>query len=137
MKANRTAAFLLVLIAFIAIAFTGCADSNTVSGCIVSDRKYTDRNSLDSAIQPERLKAGLDVYASVYFIESPKGMEYTAKWFINGNEVKADTQKMPTDRKGLTVFSLEGDLVIAGALRFEVSYDGELLVSRELFIDEE
>ncbi|MEN6314776.1 MAG: hypothetical protein ABFD25_11055 [Clostridiaceae bacterium] len=53
-------------------------------------------------------------------------MEYTAKWSINGNEVKTDTQKMLTDKSGLIVFSLEGDKIITGTLKFEISYDGDI-----------
>ena len=37
-------------------------------------------------------------------------MEYTAKWFIDGNEVKTDA-KMPSDRKGMIVIPLEGNKV--------------------------
>lgn len=126
----------LSLLLVLACVLAGCGESNTVSVCIISNQQYTDRKELENAKQPERLSAGLDIYASVYFIESPRGMEYTAKWFINGHEVKTDTQKMPTDRKGLIVFSLERDLINAGMLKFELSYEGIALTSRELVIDE-
>jgi len=137
MKTYRNSAFLFALITVFALALAGCGESDTVSSYIVSDQKYTERSDLESAKQPEQLTAGKDVYASVYFIESPKGMEYTAKWSIDGNEVKTDIQKMLTDKRGMIVFSLEGDKVSAGTLKFEVIYDSDILVSKELTVVEE
>lgn len=134
MKTTKNIAFMLFITTVFAFALAGCGKSNTVSSYIVSDQQYAERSDLESAKQPEQLTAGKDLYASVYFIESPKGMEYTAKWSINGNEVKTDTQKMSTDKSGLIVFSLEGDKVIAGTLKFEIRYDGDILASRELVI---
>jgi len=125
---------LLVLSALFILTLVGCTESNTVSGFIVSDRQYTERSDLESAKQPGQLTAGKDIYASVYFIESPRGMKYTAKWFINGDEVKTDTQEMTTDRKGMIVFPLEGEKVIAGTLKFEISYNDHILASKELAI---
>jgi len=137
MKKIENIAFLLVIITVFALALVGCGEFDTISNYIVSDQQYTDRSDLESAKQPEQLTAGKDVYASVYFIESPKGMEYTAKWFIDGKEVKTDTQKMPTDKSGVIIFSLEGDKVSAGTLKFEVIYDSDILVSKELTVVEE
>jgi len=130
-------ALLLVFIPLFVLALAGCEGSNTVSGLLVSDRPYTERGDWESAKQPEQLTAGEDIYASVYFIESTKGMEYTAKWSVNGKEVKTDMQKLPTDRKGMIVFSLEGDKVTAGTLKFEICYKEYILASRELVIAEE
>ena len=59
----------------------------------------TERSDLEKAAQPEQLKAGKDVYLSVYFIESVKGMEYTVKWYMNEKEIKTDTQKFPVEKK--------------------------------------
>lgn len=137
MKTIKNITSLLVLITVFALALVGCGESDTISNYIVSDQQYTEKADLESAAQPEQLTVGKDVYASVYFIESPKGMGYTAKWYIDGNEVKTDNQKMPTDKRGVIVFSLEGDKVIAGTLKFEVSYDGDILLSNELTVVEE
>jgi len=136
MDIKKNLVFLLVITMVFALALAGCGESNTVSGCIVSDVKYTSRSELESAKQPEQLTAGKDIYASVYFIESPKGMEYTAKWFVNGNETKTDAKKMPTDRSGLIVFSLEGEKVAAGKIKLEISYEGNILTTRELLVAE-
>ena len=134
MKTSKNYAFPFVLITLFILVFVGCGESNTVASFIVSERQYAERSSLESAKQPEQLTAGKTIYASVYFIESPKGMEYTAKWFIDGNEVKTDKQKMPTDRKGIIIFSLEEDKVTACTLKFQISYNSYILASKELII---
>ena len=134
MKKYKNSAFPLILIIVFAHVLAGCGESNTISSYIVSDQQYKDRIDLENAKQPEQLKEGKNVYASVYFIESPKGMEYTAKWFINGNEVKTDTQRMTSDKRGVIIFSLEGDQIITGTLKLEVSYDGVTLASKEIVI---
>lgn len=135
MRATKNGLILILIMVFTLVP-AGC-ESNTISNFIISDRQYNQKDDLKNAKQPEQLEAGKDIYASVYFIESPKGMEYTAKWFINGNEIKTDTQKMPTDRKGVIIFSLDKDKVTAGTLKFELSYKGETLASKELVITEE
>ena len=137
MKTIKNIALLIVIITVLAFALAGCRESNTVSNYIISDVQYAEKADLESAAQPEQLKAGQDVYASIYFIESPKGMEYTAKWYIDGNEVKTDNQKMLTDRHGIIVFFLEGDKTTAGTLKFEVSYGSDVLASTEVTVVEE
>lgn len=137
MKIYKKHIFPFTLITIFALALTGCGISNTVANCIISHQQYTERGDLEKAKQPEQLAAGKDIYACVYVIESPKGMEYKAKWSIDGNEVKTDTQKTVTDRKGVIVFMLEAEKAAAGTLKFEISYDGDILASRELVIAEE
>ena len=137
MKTMKNIVILLLCVMVFVLAFAGCGESTTVSSYIISDKQYTEKDDLESAAQLEQLAAGSDVHASVYFIESPKGMEYTAKWYMDGNEVKADTQKMPTDKCGIIVFSLEADKVTAGTLKFEVSYDGNIISSKEITVNEE
>lgn len=134
-KCKKSLIILIVLSASFALLLAGC-ESNTVASLIVSDRQYNE-SDLKNAKQPEQLRTGKDIYASVYFIESPMGMEYTAKWFINGIEVKTDTKKLPTDRKGMIIFTLEGDKVIAGRLKFQINYGNDILDSKELVIAEE
>lgn len=136
MKGYRNIIFLMVFLTLVILALSGC-ESNTVANFIISDKQYTVNSDLESAKQPEELTAGQDIYASVYFIESPKGMEYTARWFINGDEIKTDTQKLLTDRKGIIAFFLEGEKVTAGTLKFEAIYKDSILAEKELVIVEE
>lgn len=136
-KSYMLSAFVLGLTTLSIFALVSCGALNTVASFIVSDRQYNEQKDLERARQPEQLTAGKDVYASVFFIESPKGMEYTAKWSIGGNVIKTDTQKLSTDRKGIIVYSLEGDKVTVGTLRLEISYEDSVLASRELAIVEE
>lgn len=134
MKTIKNIALLLVLTMVFSLTLAGCGEPDTVSHYIISEKQYTEKADLDRAAQPEQLTAGKNIYASVFFIESPKGMEYTAKWFINGNEVRTDNKKMPDDKRGVIVFFLEGNKVTAGTLKFEVSYNSDVLCSKELTV---
>jgi hypothetical protein len=70
MKENLKKVFLFTLTVLFIFSMIGCERSNTVASFVVSDRQYTERSDLEKAAQPEQLKAGKDVYLSVYFIES-------------------------------------------------------------------
>jgi len=61
-------------------------------------------------------------------------MEYTGKWYIDGNEVKIEVQEMPTDKNGIIIFSLEADKVTTGTVKFEIVYDDDILFTRELTV---
>ncbi len=134
MKILKNAALLILILSVFAVFLAGCGKSNTVSGYVVSNESYTDKESLEAVKQPDQLAAGKDVYASVYFIESPKGMEYTAKWYLDGNEIKNETKSMATDKHGVIVFSLEGEKAPAGTLKLEISYKDEVLSTREITV---
>ena len=133
MRRNRN--WLFVVCMFSIATLTDCIDnSNTVETCVVSNEQYNDKTELESAGQPESFAAGRDIYASVRFIESPLGMEYTGKWFINDTEVKTETKAMVTNRCGIIIFSLEADKVMAGKIRFEILYNDTVLFSKELSV---
>lgn len=135
MTKNKIKPLLLVLLFFISSALTGCGGStNTVQNCILSSEQYTEKDTLEDAAQPDNFEAGQAIYASVYFIESPLGTEYTAKWYLDGDEVKTDTKKMQTDKKGIIVFPLEADKVTAGTAKFEIVYNDDVLFSKELTV---
>lgn len=113
-------------------ALMGYGDSNnTVETCVISTEQYTEKDALESAEQPGQLEAGKDIYASVYFIESPLGMEYTGKWYIDGNEVNTETLEMETDKHGIIIYSLEADKVTTGVVKFEIVYDDGILFTKE------
>jgi hypothetical protein len=137
MKENLKKVFLFTLTVLFIFSMIGCERSNTVASFVVSDRQYTERSDLEKAAQPEQLKAGKDVYLSVYFIESVKWMEYTVKWYMNEKEIKTDTQKFPVEKKGILVFALDGDKVSAGTLKVEIRYKEHILAAMELEITEE
>lgn len=131
----RNSGLSLITVFLIAAIFAGCsAASNTVESCVISNEQYTDKAGLESAKQQETFEADKDIFASVYFIESPKGMEYTGKWYIDGAEVKTEQKEMTSDTHGVIVFSLAADKLQAGTLRFEIVYGDDVLLSREMTV---
>ena len=121
-------------LAMIIIFLTGCLQLNTVESIVLSNDTDAAKDDIEDAVQPEQVSAGTDIYASIYFIESPKGMEYTGKWYLNGEEIKSDTQETITDKSGAVIYRLEADDVKKGSLQFEVFYNNELLSSTELTV---
>lgn len=135
MKKIKTASLLFVVLMLLATSLTGCGGStNTVEICVLSNEQYTDKADLESAAQPEDFEVGQDIYASVRFIESPLGMEYTGKWYIDDVEVKTETKEMITDKSGIIIFTLEADKVTAGTVRFEILHGDDILFSKELSV---
>ena len=131
MKTIKTTVLLTTLTLF-TIVLAGCnSHSDVVETCVLSAEQYVEKKELENAPQPVSLKAGEDIYASVHFIESPLGMEYIGKWYAGDAEIKTETQKMITDKKGIIVFSLEGSKVISGTIRFEILYGSDVLYSKE------
>jgi len=125
----------LITVVLMASIFAGCsAGSNTVETCVISNEQYTDKAGLESAKQQQSFEADKDIFASVYFIESPKGMEYTGKWYVDGTEVKTEQKEMTTDTHGVIAFSLEADKLKTGVLRFEIVYGDDVLLSKELTV---
>jgi len=135
MKRNKTAIVLFLILTLMLATLSGCGDgNNTVETCVISTEQYTEKDSLENASQPEYFEVGQGIYASVYFIESPLGMEYTGKWYVDGNEVKTETREMSTDKSGIIIFSLEADKVTTGTVKFEIVYDDDVLFTSELTV---
>lgn len=64
-----------------AVSLVGCGgNDDTIQTCIISNSSYSLQEELESANQEDALIVNEPVYASVHFVESPKGMEYT----VNG-----------------------------------------------------
>lgn len=115
------------------LLFTAC-DSSPVSGVIISNQSYTAREDFDTVSSPTELNKEKELYASVYFIESPKGMEYTVKWLMDGEELKTETKPMETEPHGALVFSLESGKLKAGTLKLQILYKEELLAEKEITV---
>ncbi len=131
---KKYSAFLLIAVLLTSL-MAGCGRVNTVESFVVSNSPYEQKATIEDATQPEKVSVNEAVYASVYFIESPKGMDYTAKWYLDNTEIKTDTQETTTDMAGVIVYSLEADKVTAGTLKFEIIYDGDILCSKELIVE--
>ncbi len=133
MKIKKYTVLLSAVLILLAVTLTACGGStNTIETCVVSHEQYNDKAALESASQPASFMA--EIFASIYFIESPLGMEYTARWTTDGNEIKTETKAMESDKHGMIVFALEPENVESGTIVFEVLYGDDILLSKELQI---
>ena len=125
----------IIVITLIAVfCLTGCGESNTVEKCVVSNNSYSTTDTIKDALQPENLTAEEIAYASVDFIESPKGMEYTIKWYLNGQEIKSETKATQEDKRDVIVYELDADVAAAGTLEVEIIYNDVVLYSEQVEI---
>lgn len=112
------------------LTLVGC-DSSPISNIIIANEQYSDEASLQEAKQPEALSKDSDVYASIYFIESPKGIKYTAVWSYNGEVIKTDEKGMTVNQHGIIVYPLEADKLKEGTLKLEIEYNDKILMQLE------
>ena len=114
--------------------FTGC-DSSPIAALVVDSQAYETGTALDSAQQPATLEAGSDVHASMRVIESPLGMKYTAKWFLNGKEIFSEEKATTQDKTCILVFTLDKALVGKGALKMQIQHRGQTLIEKEIPVE--
>ena len=107
---------------------------STIQTCIISNSSYSLQEELESANQEDALIVNEPVYASVHFVESPKGMEYTVKWYLDGTEIKSETKATEKDMQDIVVYELEAEQAAAGSLKLEVIYKDTILLTKELII---
>ena len=126
---------LLITILMMAVSLVGCGgNDDTIQTCIISNSSYSSQEELESANQEEALIVNEPVYASVHFVESPKGMEYTVKWYLDGTEIKSETKATEKDMQDIVVYELEAEQAVAGSLKLEVIYKDTILLTKELII---
>ena len=126
---------LLITILMMAVSLVGCGGNyDTIQTCIISNSSYSLQEELESANQEDALIVNEPVYASVHFVESPKGMEYTVKWYLDGTEIKSETKATEKDMQDIVVYELEAEQAAAGSLKLEVIYKDTILLTKELII---
>ncbi len=123
----------LILCISCIFALVGC-ESSTVSKIVISNEQFTDKASLEKAKQPTELPKDTDVYASIYFVESPKGMKYTAIWSDDGKVIKSEEKEMGKNQHGVIVYTLEADKVKEGTLKLEIKYKDNVATECEITI---
>ena len=133
MKKLLTVSALLVLSLSMLLVLTGCED-DPVAKYILSNEFYATADAIETAMQPESLQAGKAVYASISFIESPKGMKYAVEWLLDGQQVYAEEKEMATDKRGVIVYELPGDKAVSGQLSLRVLYKGKLIFDKALSV---
>lgn len=118
--------FLLVM-----VTFTGCSSQDdTIQTCIIANTEYATIGDLDEAKQEEELAAEKSVYASIHFIESPKGMEYTVTWYLEDTEVKSETKATTQSTQDVVIYELEAEQAVAGTWKLEVIYKDTILLTK-------
>lgn len=126
---------LLITILMMAVSLVGCGgNDDTIQTCIISNSSYSLQEELESANQEDALIVNEPVYASVHFVESPKGMEYTVKWYLDGTEIKSETKATEKDMQDIVVYELEAEQAVAGSFKLEVIYKDTILLTKELII---
>lgn len=67
---------------------------------------------------------GNDLYATIHFVECPKGSKFTAKWMKEGTVIEEDIGTLLTGPEGVIAYKLDGDNVVSGSYTFEL-YGGD------------
>lgn len=125
----------LLVLGMMLVCLSGCFDDSPVQNFVVSGTSYAGQEEIDLADQQDKLKANESIFASVSLIESPKGMEYTVVWYIDGTKVQSETKATVNDRKDIVIYELEAEKVIPGMLKVEVAYKDTVLATKELTIE--
>lgn len=120
-----------VIAIFIVVAtLTGCnGNDNTVQTYIVSNTSYDSQDELESATQTDTLTVDEPIYTSIHFVESPKGMEYTVKWYLDGTEIKTETKATVNDTQDVVAYELDGEQAVEGTLKIEIIYKDTTLLT--------
>lgn len=126
---------LLIGVLMITVMLTGCGENNdTIQTCIVSNNIYSSQEELESVNQQDTLDANKPVYATIHFVESPKGMEYTVKWYLDDTEIQSETKKTQNDMQDIVVYELKAEKAAAGSLKIEILYKDTILLTKVLTI---
>jgi hypothetical protein len=70
------------------------------------------------------IPTGSMLYATVHFVECPKGSAFTAKWSRDGAMVAEETATLTTEPQGVIAYELGAEAVTPGNYTFAL-YDGE------------
>lgn len=126
---------LLSVVFMMSVTIAGCGgNDDTIQTCIISNNSYISQSELESASEADTLTANEAVFASIHFIESPKGMEYTVKWYVDGEEIKSETKAIQSDTQDILIYELEDEWVKVGSLKLEVIYKDTVLLLKEITI---
>lgn len=130
--------YIIGIILFVIVAgfiyFAVSRDNTVVQDLVISNEKCEDADSIDDMEEPDSYTAGKELYANIYFIESPKGTEYTLKWYRNDTEVYSSKLEMQEDRKGLLIFNIEGSIVTEGSWKIEVINRDKVVYTKEFTV---
>jgi len=154
---NKKTAMTVLTIIVVAAIFMGFLLVNKgdgpVTGMILADRAIENVETYSNDVQThgdgiylvvsnafnkfeEDYKAEIleskDLYATIHFVECPKGSEYTGKWIKDGNVVQEDNGILLTGPEGVISYLLEGDSAVKGSYTFEL-YEGDRKIFEKTF----
>ncbi|HBF2740376.1 hypothetical protein C4024_15545 [Clostridioides difficile] len=124
----------LALILICLVTLTACGESTPIETSVIANEKYTTKEDIENAKQPEELSVDSDVYANIYFIETPKGTKYTATWYLDGTEIKKEEKEMTSDMQGSIIYTLPKENVENGTLKLEISSHDSVLLEKEITV---
>jgi hypothetical protein len=91
-------------------------------------------NKLNKKLE-KRIPSGRDLYANVYVVECPKGTEFTAKWIMDGKNIKEETRAAAEDARSIVTYLLEGSNAKAGGYTFELYKEDHRIFSMEFSVE--
>jgi hypothetical protein len=154
---NKKTAITVLVIIIVAALFLGFLLVNKrdgpVAGIILADKAMEDTNIYNAAAKThgdgiylvvsnafnkfqEDYKANIvkakNLYATIHFVECPKGSEYTGKWLKEGKVIQNDMGTLPTGPEGVISYMLDKGNVVKGSYSFEL-YDGDRKIFEKVF----
>lgn len=159
-KAIGSGAAVLAVAAILVFMLLAHGDEQ-VSGVVLTDRPVTDMEMLDGIKSSKGAKlngydgalyatattefgkyvytdiapvpAGQPLYANIYFIAVPQGMEFRAVWVRDGSSVKEETKAITSDKREAVSYELAD--VRPGTYTFEIYYRDKQLYSQAFTVE--
>ena len=106
-----------LLLGVMVVTHMGNDDTPIVSG-IIANKSFNNYKDLEAAKQSQELSNKNDIFATVHYIESPKGEKYVAKWTLNGKDIKKETLEVTGDTQGVLTTKISSSDLAEGKLQF-------------------
>lgn len=103
--------------------------SSVVMHFVVAAQEYRSSSEVEVAQTQEILKAGEDLFASVYFIESPRGTEYEVRWVSGNTVIETVKKEMVEDKRGVLTFMLPAKKALPGTYDVQIRTRGKTITS--------
>lgn len=126
----------IVICCVVLAGITACSkQDDTISFMVIADEQYASKNELELAQQEKVFSEQTELFANVYFVESPIGMKYKVKWFLDNQEVKEEEKEMTTDKSGVIAYNLEASKVQKGNYKFQILFKNQVLEEKEFTVN--
>lgn len=112
-------------------AFQSMKSSQDGSSYIILDKEFNKFSEKAKKVIP----AGKDIYANVYFVECPKGSQFTAKWSSEDKLIKEEAKSLSTNQKGVIAYLLEGDKLKSGSYTLQLYSNATKIFEYEFSVE--